>query len=973
LKNLAIALMLLATPCLGQDGSIIVGKFGGLNDTDPSATLQDFEAQDALNVESPVSGNAVVKRGGYSRIATLTVSTSQVNGSFSFFDASGNRLDIVCHDHYCAKSTNGAAFSVFLSTAGGNCVPTRWSFVAVNGNLFGGNDCRDPILSYDGTTRTYPATMPKGSVLELTKDRLVITDVASNPNRVYYSQSGTYTNFTTGINSADPYTDDIGTPGDKNSGLKYAIGRLLVFKTSSITGCLLGDQYSSRCAPISNVIGTSDPLSVIEIPGAVQFRGADRNFWQIDNNGLTLLSRKISGLVAKQNSGSLQSNTQNTQAAWLAGTASPSASWDASTIPNSIFNASFTFSDTSSTTWNLGTFTNNAASNMTNALYAGAIPSAYNFRYDVDASPDLSTSTAWFLYYNGSRPSNFDYSVTGSTLNLIAGQNQSQIGFYTNVSIPANRAAEVVARAQYTGVRDDNIAYCDIGFGKAYGATGFTGSGFIGPDSAPKATIRIKSREVDYYIGEAKIAAVTGDQIGFSTYSIVLTTAANGVSHASIWRNGVFKASSTISAALDPAATVLIECNGGGGTAGIDLQTNLIYFSTNTADPGKTDLGLSTFTSRIFDTAFSTPTAGPFTSTVTTSGGSAVRYAVRSSTSPNNDKWDPFVFVTPPNRPNPNKRYWQYQLYLDTGSLVWGPEVDGIALQYSSTGTFRAQCIQAGANITAWGLLSCSAATTGAGSLVYYATAAYSCAAISTQAVTAWPSVSNGATLSIGVSSAVVIGFSNAIGSSTDTTRVDACQVAWTNGIASPPVWGMYDSAKNSSYWTVAINNSASNNRVLKYDLNLEQWYPFGLNANAPRSILGTTYFGDSTGGYWNQSGIISSDNGAAINAYWKSKDFSGGAPFQDKEFKRLSFVVKNQTAGSMTVTYTPSYGSAGSYSVSLATTTGVNYLRANNSLPKMSPYEFLNVQFGNNSMVPFEVDALGLDYFAWPWKPQNP
>jgi hypothetical protein len=83
--------------------------------------------------------------------------------------------------------------------------------------------------------------------------------------------------------------------------------------------------------------------------------------------------------------------------------------------------------------------------------------------------------------------------------------------------------------------------------------------------------------------------------------------------------------------------------------------------------------------------------------------------------------------------------------------------------------------------------------------------------------------------------------------------------------------------------------------------------------------------------------------------------------------------VTKNQVSGNMTATYQTSNNASGSYTVSLATTSGITYVRANYALPLLSPYQFFNVKFGNNSAVPFEVNAFRLDYSVQPWKPMNP
>lgn len=908
-----------------QSGTIIVDHFGGLNDTDASATLDNSEAQDALNVESSVSGTSLLKRKGYSRLASLTVTTSPVSGSFSFIDPNGNRQDIVCHDHYCAKSTNGSAFSVFVTSAGtfgSGTIPTRWSFVAINGKAYGANDSRDAIWQYDGTTLSWPGTMPKGAVLELTKDRLVVADVSANPNGVYYSQSGTYTNFTTGLNSADPYIDFVGAPGDRVTALKYALGKLFVFKATSITACILKDQYSSSCAPVSNVIGTNDPLSVVEIPGAITFRGAEGNYWGISADGtLTLLSKKISNFVKSQTSGSTQSNTQTSQADWQAGAQFPGGSWDTGTVAGAVFPSSSTHVDQSTTAFSLGIF------DLSSMTLTGIVPSLFQ---NSGFENGQGASAPWGWTGSASNPS-----VLGGSR---CGLNSTGNFTWGGTNVAARTGCGGTSYSMILSIVNSNngaVLYSDT-------------ETFTATSGCAYHSINVSTQNV--YMAISIQSTVDGSQGG----SILSTSFSTAAVPGGLIEYGV--------GASFPLTGAGISCVIG--------QPNGVFIDF--AQPYGT--AKSTFTSAAFDTGFSTPTWGVFKATSTAIGPEAsLSYATIVSATQNGVYDSPVSVNSDGRAASAQKRWAKYQVYFSTTKSSVTATVSNVELNYATTGLYQTQCITAGSNVSSWGLLSCDQTTAGGGSVVLYATSAYSCANLSTQTVTNWPTVTNNANLSISVSSAVLIGFRSLLTSSTDQAQVNACTLYWNNGVLAPPVWGTYDSIKNAVYWTASINNSATNNRVLKYDLNLFQWYPFGLNANAIRSIQNTTYFGDSTGGYWNQYGSVDTDNGSPINAYWKSKDFGASQPFLDKRFDHLSLVTKNQVTGNMTATYTTSNGGSGAYTISLATDSTKVYVHANANLPLLSPYQFINLKLGNNSITPFEVDGLGLDYYSFPWSPKNP
>jgi hypothetical protein len=938
LLALGMSVSYVFTPLTANAESVALDTFCGLDDTNPAASLPQCQAQDALNVESSLSGNAILKRSGYSRLFSLTVATSPVSGSFSFVDVNGSRQDVVCHDHYCSKSTNGASFTVFLSTAGGVCVPKRWSFVQISGRLYGANDCRDAIFQYDGTTFSSPLTMPAGAVLELTKDRLVVADVTSNPNGVYYSQSGTYTNFTTGVNSVDPYIDSMGSPGDRVSALKYALGRLYIFKTTSITTCILGDQYSSKCFPVSNIIGTQEPLSIVEVSDGIYFRGQDRNYWRLDDSGLTIVSKKISRLLALQGSGSVQSNTQTSQTDWQSGTQAPSGSWNTTASPGSISNGSYTVltSAISSTTfamvdidttayvlrnidnfdrrntdgWSVTTGSASANNYFVEIGTFDAVPPAGSYTLVMSTTVDASTGTWSYIFKSSAPPAQataLEFWFAYSSATVYAGT-------------PNTRGTGHLISLNNSGT--NNVRLYTVSHG---------------------AITRVVN------------AAASGAFDG-NWHTMAVTRSTNGFMSA--WLDGVLKATDT-SIGLSTGTNVVIGFQ--------------IFNAANQSQMGIDSIKFPSLYINQASTAYdgaSTTIPGGYSLTVTTG---LVTTQVESSY--NGSTWSGMTDIVSGSTPTTRGRYWRDRFITlppqSASTLV--PRASSYMLVVT-TGQFTTQCIQPGSAISSWGLLSCAETAVGNGSLVLYATSAVSCALLPTSAPSAWQnSVTNNTTLPISVSSAVYIGFRSLLGAATDQAQVDSCTLYWNNGNAAPPVWGTYDSFKNSIYWTAAINNSASNNRVLKYDLNLDQWYPFDLAANAIRYTQGTMYFGDSTGGYWNQYGSVNSDNGASITAYWKSKDWGGGTPFLDKQFKALSLVTKNQGAGTLDLTYGLSNGESKSYSVSLSSSTNLTYVHANVNLPLLSPTQFMNVQIGNASAVPFEVDGLQIDFESFPWRPQNP
>lgn len=959
-KRLLLALsvaLYIVRPAIAEDGANL-GCFQGLNDSQTSATLPQCESPDLLNTESNLDATAILKRKGFSKFADLSVSTWPVNGSHSFIDSSGNRQDIVCQDTNCAKSTNGNAFALFLTTAAAGI--TRWSFVDQGGFLYGANNKRDPIMRWDGTTRTSPATMPAGSILELTQDRLAVGDISGQPNRVHYSSAGAYEMFTVGVNPEDSFFDDIGAAGDKVRGIKCIGGNCFIFKTASITLCEMANQYNTQCSVISPNIGTTDPASIVAAGSSLYFRAQDKNYWEITPSGLRQISKKIPNLVKSQSGGlggGENTNTQTTQADWQAGVQNPLLSWNTTIVNGSIFPSSVTLVDTSSADFAGGTLTNLSLT-------------------DVVGSVLLSSRTFKDDFSDGNYTSNPVWTVNG--------------GGYWQVLLNKLRFS---GESAPTGIN-----------GSIYTPIVDSSSGSWTFNCDVESLTHGDELTVDY------IVVSTGtDPATTSGYAARVVIEDDGSTVNSIYKINagtfVLQSSVTRAAGTNFPTPIVIEKSGGNirATFGTSVITaadttytaagNLILQVTSVI-PGagvaheainfdniswyKYQPVTGSITSRIFDTAFSTPTWGPLSSTYTANNAGAegnIAFYTQVSTAGDGGGFDAAISSSDTLRvTSAQKRYIRYRADFTTFVSTKSPTLSDIALQAVTTGTFRTQCIQPNSTISSWGTLNCAQTLVGNGSEVFFATSAATCATLPTTAPQTWATTqTNNATVTIATNTAVYIGWRSLLGSTTDQAQVDSCVLAWNEGTPSQPAWGVYDSIKNAVYWTTTINNGAYSNRLLKYDRNLQQWYPFSIQAQAPRVINNSLYFGSASSGTWNLYGGVDSDAGGAVNAYWTSKDFGSASPFNEKSFKSLSIISRNNGSGSMTGTYTLSNSQTGSYTISLSTGTGINYARSNFYLPLLSPQQFLNVKVGNNSATPFEVLGIGLTWETKPWRVSGP
>jgi hypothetical protein len=156
----------------------------------------------------------------------------------------------------------------------------------------------------------------------------------------------------------------------------------------------------------------------------------------------------------------------------------------------------------------------------------------------------------------------------------------------------------------------------------------------------------------------------------------------------------------------------------------------------------------------------------------------------------------------------------------------------------------------------------------------------------------------------------------------------------------------------------------------LKYDLLNNGYVIYDIPMNGMYEKNQGLYFGSTISGKIYKYGDIDNDNGSAINAYWKSKDFFGTNPFLDKNYEALSVFAGSVANSSMTVTYTVSGTSTTAMIVPLYDP-NKSFTRYNKNLPQRVG-NTINVKFGNNAVdQPFEVFGIQIDTTERPWNAQ--
>lgn len=194
----------------------------------------------------------------------------------------------------------------------------------------------------------------------------------------------------------------------------------------------------------------------------------------------------------------------------------------------------------------------------------------------------------------------------------------------------------------------------------------------------------------------------------------------------------------------------------------------------------------------------------------------------------------------------------------------------------------------------------------------------------------------------------------------------------WFEGSASDKAYATYH--RDAIWWAVASGTGATtNNKIIRYDLINQGVNLYDIPMNGMLVRNQSLYFGSVSSGTIYKFGDVDNDNGSAINAYWKSKDFFGDNPFTDKEYSYISVIGASVANSSMTVTYTLNGSSSTSLTIPMYTANN-SFSKRNRNLPLGKVGSTFNLRFGNNAAdQPFEVFGAEYGIRPKPWAATNP
>lgn len=892
----ALTVFLGAVSCFADQ--VASTSFKGLNNNENPVIIEPEYAQDLLNVNVTPGGKSVKKRSGYGLYKALSTSQA-IHGGYHFFDSSGNDVQVWGSSTSLYGIVADATPTQLISSATLNstwdCADSQASAYCVDSN-------RDTYLKTNGTTKNWYST-PLGTMVESTPDRMVVAGVSGTPNTLYISQSNTFTNFTTGVNATDAFTEVIASPGSKLTHIRWGCGKLLWWKDQSFGTFDFDNQYIAQVKTVSDTIGTFDNTSAIDPGGRVWFRGQDGHIWMYDCSFLTKQSIDITPNI--QASGKRTANfwNQTSQSDWASGAVTfngTSIGLSTITVVGDVVPSSITLVDTSSTDFNQGFGTN-----IDTTTTLGSVALKTNFS---DTFSDFSNWTA----------------TNTTTCPLVFGVSGG-VASCTTMSLQCCMA--------YTSKTING----DFVYESQVSLTGGSGSAILAAMSGSAGYCAV----MQYGTGGTALYKVSNIQGSLCTTGTI-------IGHGNDFGSGSKRATLTRNSTTNVISFYLDDVLLSSGTDSTYTSFNTLYISGSngaTHDNIYDITRVGNFNSRAFDTAFSSPIYGTFTAG--TSGTGSFAYAVRTSSNSATTYGADSTITSGSAITNGSlKRYSVYSATLTaTTSAIGGPKLTDVTVIAASTGTFYS-AVKNAQNISGWGVLTVNSQNND-GTHTFYMRSSTNSFTVGSSTPT-WSSVTSGGLVSISTGTYFQLRDDFTITSGTQNPSLQDFTVNWFEGSATDQAYMLY--FDNAIWSSVAFGpGQAVNNYIFKYDLINEGWTLYDFGGGGMLVQANTLYFGHTSAGNIFNYGTGTSDNGTAISAYWKSKDFSGADPFLQSSLTNVDTFSKKDQGSTLTVAYTMDTSTTTSYSMGLSNSTQ-SIIQSRKLLPSGKLGQVFNIKYSDSS-----------------------
>lgn len=899
IKKLLIFLAI-CSPVLADQ--IAINSCSYLNNNDNSLIISQTEAQDLLNVDCSAGGKSIRKRDGYGTYKTLGTGQA-IHGVHHFYDSSGSDVMVIGSSTSLYGTVSDATATQLVSSATLN---STWDCTDTQGSAYCVTSSRDFYLRTTGAAIEWK-TSPLGTMVMSTPDRNIVAGVSGSANTLFWSGSGAFTTFTTGINAADPFTEVIGSPGSKITHIRWGCNKVLWWKDQSF-GYINGDnQTNLELKIVSDSIGTFDNTSSVDPGGDVWFRGQDGHVYRYDCSGLEKMTIDISSNIAS--SGRRTSNFLNvtTQADFQIGASSPSN-------PSSSLNMTISAGDVQP-----GSFTVTENS------------SASGWGSGTASSVSVGASSITLTLNNSGNVTNNSFDTAGGTAQDVQSWTRTVVG------------GPIVQRAT------------TLSWGSTCLSAPTTPKSGTGALSANMTSTSGQSRTIQLLLASdnsvlTSVSVPTAKACTDWSNSVTLTAGSHvgkrvRLKFAITDSNATNTLTQDTSFILGGDITIYyikeVDGSSGSGSAYFDDITN-----------GSSTVTTGNFTSQAINTklpySYVLPTIAWTVNSTTPSfvlqrsaDGSTGWVEVSQGTGTNSSIGTPYI------------RYIStFTIGSNDNALTSLTSVNFIA---RSSGTYFSQ-VKNDASISSWDTFTANYTNSGASSHQFFIrSASYPFYVLGSSP--AWTAATVGAVPTLATAQYFQVIDSFTITAATETPTLNDFTLNWFDGSASDQSYSTY--FDNSIWFTVASGAGAStNNYIFKCDLihlaispSDSCWTLYNFGAGGFTIQSNKLYFGSTSASTVFKFGDgVTSDNGTSIQSFWKSKDFSGADPWVTNNLTQIdSYWTKNQNQ-TATVTYSlDTSTSTTSYTVALSSGTQ-SLIRNAKGAPTGKNFNLINFQVGDTS-----------------------
>lgn len=946
-----LSLLLLAIPCYA--GEVAVTTFKGLNTQDTSATLLDGESPFLLNVDVTPGGTSVKSRQGYGTYKTLTTSTSPVHGGHHFQDSNGNDIQIWGADSYQSIFNGLAPVQISTMAAGATiqCADSQGFAYCLNTN-------REIAIRTAGTvaTTSFQQGIPLGTMLTFTPTRLAVSGVSGTPNTIYVSSANVFTTFTTGVTEFDPFTEVIASPGSRITHIRYACGKILWWKDQSF-GYLIGDdQFSIENIIVTPDIGTLDNSSD-EYNGVVYFRGQDNHIYQYDCSNVTRLSRAITPTIGASSRRKANSWTQTSQSDFSTGSNigfnGPTIALSTTIVSGSIYPSSITITDTNSFDFGQGTFD----SGVDSTTVSGAI-TLHTYIGDTFSNMSRWTERCGTVSTSGS---DADFTSSSHAFEQTASSSPSghfivQFDFRdTNVTPPNDeRLSVMISTSSGLGLSNDGYVVTILAdsASTAYRVYLSSTSSINGKWNDGSVTCNSPGKDIG-----APSVFISSFSVAYDTSNHTLKwTRNNTTGSMSLYFDGTLKttASNTAYSTFLKAYVAAAQATGLG-----HWHMDNFYFTSRQG----------TMTSRVFDTAFSTPVYGTFESgTSGTSDVSTWAYDYQCSATSGSGYTSPTAISTGSVITGcSHKRYLIYAATMTATNPASLPQITDVSVVAASTGTFYS-AVNNAPSLTSWDIFSVGDSTSGTvGNITYYVRSSTN-HFVATSSTVTWIAQTKNTTVAASTGTYFQMRADFNIAVASEVPSLSNFTFNWFEGNASDKAYIQYF---NDNVWvSVSSGSSGTNNQIQRWDLLNQTWLLDNIASNGFVVDQGRLYFGSPASGkvfLFGQS--VYTDNGSDIYSVYKTKDFVGSDPWVNNEYISSDFIFK-QSSNTVTATYTVDTSTPTNRDLNLYDPVR-SIVRRSINLPPGKVGTLYSLMISDTGSEQWELMGSRTRYNALPWKVQ--